>query len=83
MGSTLAAALLLGVGALCYVRYHRRIEKLRVSENIKAWRSELAKEGLLVQHGDIQYDCVPGSTTRFLVLGEGSYGKVGHDWDRR
>ncbi|BDA51311.1 probable LRR receptor-like serine/threonine-protein kinase at C-terminar half [Coccomyxa sp. Obi] len=76
VGSTVAAAVLLGGGALCHLRYRRRMEKLRVTESIKAWRGELAKEGLLVQHGDIQYDCVPGSKTKFVVLGEGSFGKV-------
>ncbi|BDA51316.1 Mitogen-activated protein kinase kinase kinase 11 [Coccomyxa sp. Obi] len=76
VGSTVAAAVLLGGGSLCHARYRRRMQMLRVTESIKAWRSELAKEGLLVQDRDIQYECVPGSKTKFVVLGEGSFGKV-------
>lgn len=80
IGSTVAAALALGGVALCHVRYRRQMQMLQVTESIRAWRAELANEGLLVHHGHIQYECVPGSKTKHVVLGEGSFGKVSHRW---
>ncbi|BDA51290.1 probable serine/threonine-protein kinase DDB_G0281745 at C-terminar half [Coccomyxa sp. Obi] len=76
VGSTVVVAVLLGVAALCHVRRRRRMQMLQITESIKAWRDELAKEGLLVQHTEIQYECVPGSKTKYDVLGEGTFGKV-------
>lgn len=67
---------MLGVAALCHVRYRRLMQALQVTESIRAWRAELAAEGLLVHHGDIQYECVSGSKTKHVMLGAGTFGKV-------
>ena len=76
MGSALFILIAVAGGLLYLAHRRRRLAVLQMTESIKTWRSALAKEGLLVRHTDIEFERVPGSTNKYVVLGEGSFGKV-------
>ena len=76
LGSAVFLVLSVAGGLFYLTRRRRRLVALQTTESIKAWRSALAKEGLLVRHTDIEFERAAGSTNKYVVLGEGSFGKV-------
>lgn len=78
MGAAVFVILALALGSFMWVRMRGKPAR-KLTEAEQQRRDALAKEGLLIPERDIVLETLPhrkGARPKFVVLGEGSFGRV-------